>query len=135
MRLLILRTSRAVSTAALLLNLLACGSADQRERLPPCAEDECAGAGGSGSNGLLDCPELCREVEACSDEPAATCSKQCENTLSMASSLGCGPDYAGYVNCVLEAGDACVRERPPECADAYATLDGCLCAAVPENCP
>jgi hypothetical protein len=53
----------------------------------------------------------------------------------MASSLGCGPDYAGYVNCVLAAGDACVREQPPECADAYASLDGCLCAAVPEDCP
>ena len=131
------RAYRALGCAALLSNLLACGSADHHEPPSACAGDECdRGAGGSGANeDLLDCPELCREVAACSGEADAACSNRCENTLTMADSLGCGADYAGYVNCVLQAGDACARERPPECGDAYASLDTCLCTAVPEDCP
>jgi hypothetical protein len=131
-------TSSALCMLALLSLPLACGSADQREPAVACAGDGCdagAGAGDSDHDVLLDCPELCREVAACSGELDATCGSQCESTLNMASSLGCGPDYAGYVKCVLDAGDACAREQPAECAGAYAALDGCLCAAVPEDCP
>jgi hypothetical protein len=131
-------TSGALSFIALLSQPVACGSADRGEPAAACAGDACdAGAGGSRSEHevLLDCPQLCREVAACSGELDATCGSDCESTLNMASSLGCGPDYAGYVNCVLEAGDACAREQPAECAGAYATLDGCLCAAVDEGCP
>jgi len=132
------RTFRAAGVVALFSTLVACGSSDDRETTPECTGRECdGGSAGSGSTGeaLLDCPELCREVEACSGETNAACGTQCENTLTMADSLGCGPDYAGYVNCVLDAGDACARERPAECTLAYTDLDACLCAAVPEDCP
>lgn len=130
---------RAVAAFVLFSQLVACGgSGDHETTTPECDESECdGGAGGLGGSGseLLDCPELCREVADCSGETDAACSGDCEETLAMADSLGCGPNYAGYVNCVLDAGDACVRERPPQCTVAYDDLDACLCAAFPEGCP
>lgn len=121
----------------LLVNPFACGGSGDHETAPACTGAECeAGTGGSSSPhaGLLDCPQLCRDVAACSAEVDASCGSRCESTLDMAVSLGCGPDYARYVNCVLEAADACVRVPPPECAVAYSDLDTCLCAAVPDEC-
>jgi hypothetical protein len=122
----------------LVLTLVAaCGGTDDPEAASACQTGGCdAGAGGSASPhaDLLDCPELCRDVATCSGWVDPSCGAQCENTLNMAVSLGCGPDYAGYVNCVREVADACVREQPPECAGVYADLDTCLCGAVPEDC-
>lgn len=129
---------RAVAALVLCAGFVACGGSDDHERtIPECSGRECeGGAGGLGGSGneLLDCPGLCREVAACSGESDPGCSGDCESTVAMAASLGCGLNYAGYVNCVLDAGDACVRVRPPECTVAYDELDACLCAAFPEGC-
>ena len=130
---------RALSLAALSLAFAGCGgdgaeAHDTRESAGTGGFGASGGGGRSGDDSVLDCPELCREVEECSGETDRSCGGDCETTLTMADSLGCGPHYARYVNCVLEIANACSRERPPECDVAYEDLDVCLCSAAPENC-